>query len=251
MQELKQLAAFQQVLANYTMSEASLATLQATKLVLLVASTATGRNTLIREILKTGVYHYIVSDTTRGPRIDNGSLEQHGEVYWFRTEGDMLADLRAGKFLEAALIHGLQVSGISIRELKRSQKQSKIAITDIEIAGVATIMKAEPDTKAIFILRPSVKEWQERLHKRGAMDEQVYLHRMASAVKEFQAALDQPYYCFVINSDLQEAAERIHNIVTTDTEDAAYQKKASQVAEQLLKQTKALVNELQTGHKIS
>ena len=244
MKELKQRKAFEEVLAHYRMSDTSRATLQATKLVLLAASTAAGRNTLIHEILKTGEYYYIVSDTTREPRINNGQLEKNGLVYWFRSEDDMLADLRAGKFLEAAIIHGLQVSGISIREVEQAKNEGKIAITDIEIVGVETIMEAKPDARAIFILPPSFEAWQQRIQARGTMHSQVYKHRMESAVKEFAAALEHDYYCFVINNDLHEAAERIHQIATANQLDQAYQLKARQLTEQLLARTKALIIEL-------
>jgi len=83
--------------------------LQQTKFVPLVAITSSGRNTLIRELLKTGEYHFIVSDTTRKPRTNDGVMEQSGVEYWFRDEDEVLQDVKDGKFLEAAVIHSQQV----------------------------------------------------------------------------------------------------------------------------------------------
>src|SRR5690606_21781404 len=106
-----------------------------TQLMILVGPTSTGRNTLINELLKTGHYYFLVSDTTRPPRQNNGVWEQNGREYYFRTEDDMLKDIQAGLFVEAEIIHNQQVSGTSIREIKKARDQGKIALADVEILG--------------------------------------------------------------------------------------------------------------------
>src|SRR4051812_45219052 len=112
MNELKHKDDFEKVLAGCQLSDGAKQTLAQTKLLLLVGPSSSGRNTIINELVAEGGYHYIVSDTTRQPRVNNGVLEQDGREYWFRTEEDILADLQAGNFLEAAIIHDQQVSGI-------------------------------------------------------------------------------------------------------------------------------------------
>src|SRR5947209_4084329 len=123
MNELVHKAEFHTLLADYKLSKASLLTLSQTKLVLLVAPTSSGRNTIIRELLKTGDYYFIVSDTTRKPRVNDGIPERDGVEYWFRSEEEVLEDIKQGKYLEAAVIHEQQVSGISIRELQKANEQ--------------------------------------------------------------------------------------------------------------------------------
>src|SRR4051794_32440597 len=100
MNKLEYLREFQAVLAKYQMSDVSKQTLAQTRLALLVAPTSAGRNTIIRELIKTGKFEFIVSDTTRQPRINDNILEQDGVNYWLRTEEQVLRDLKAGKFLE-------------------------------------------------------------------------------------------------------------------------------------------------------
>jgi guanylate kinase len=155
MDELAKLDEFNAVLSNYTVSKDAVATLKQTKLVLLTAATASGRNTIINELLRTGEYHYIVSDTTRSPRVNDGVLEQDGHEYWFRSEEEVLQDLKAGDFLEAEIVHGKQIYGISIRELKAANASNKIAITDTDIGGTRNILKLKSDTIAILVLPPS------------------------------------------------------------------------------------------------
>src|SRR5664279_1435267 len=110
MNQLKRIDEFRTILDGYQLSPTAAQTLAQTKLVLLVAPTASGRNTIIHELLKTDQYHFVVSDTTRQPRINNGELEQNGREYWFRSEEEVLDELKRGEFLEAAIIHNQQVS---------------------------------------------------------------------------------------------------------------------------------------------
>ena len=213
MNRLLHLEQFEEVLKNYDTSEAGKKLLDDVNLVLLVAPTSSGRNTIIRELSKTGNYHYIVSDTTRRPRTNDSVPEQNGVEYWFRSEDEVLADLESGKFLEAAIIHKQQVSGISLRELETANKQQQIAVTDIEIAGVKNIMRAKPDTVAIFVVPPSFAEWQRRIKGRGHMSKIEYKRRLQSAMEEFRHAMDQPYYHFVVNDNLADAVAEIDRLV--------------------------------------
>ena len=241
MNRLDNLDEFKKILADYHISNTSKKILKNTKLVLLVAPSSIGRNTLIRELQKTGEYHFIVSDTTRKPRVNDGILEKDGREYWFRSEEEIVKELKAGLFLEAAIIHNQQVSGISIRELEQAQVEGKTAITDIEVVGVHNIMGAKPDAIALFVLPPSFEEWQRRIRNRGEMGPHEYHWRMESAAKELKAAVSEPYYKFVINDNLVEAVEHIHQIVQNGVIDADEQSTARLLAEQLYDKTTAVI----------
>lgn len=232
--ELKYLEQFNSALADYHLSEDGKKISERTKLVLLTAPTSVGRNTMIIEALKSGRFHFIISDTTRLPRINNGVPEQNGREYWFRDEQDMLDEIKKGDFLEAAVIHDQQVSGISLRELKKAADDNKIAITDVEVAGAENIYKLKPDTLFCFVLPPSFDEWLERLHKRGRLPDDEVKRRLTSAVKEFQAAIDQPYYKFIINDELERAVSQIEQFAETGIIDASNQEFAKDLAHKLL-----------------
>ncbi len=210
--KLNRLAEFQEILGDYHISNDSKAILNQTKLVFLISVTAGGRNTIISELLKNGDFHYIVSDTTRHKRINNGIMEQDGQEYWFRSENEILADLKAGKFLEAAIIHNQQVSGISIRELTKAHQKHKIAINEIEIVGMHNIVEACPGAIAIFVLPPSFEEWMKRLDGRGDMPKAEKKRRLQNAILEFDAALKHDYYKFVINNDFHNSVDKIIEI---------------------------------------
>jgi guanylate kinase len=243
MNSLQHMDEFKQVLANYQLSQESRTILTQTKLVLLLGPTSSGRNTIINELLKSGDYHFIVSDTTRAPRTNQGVIEQDGIDYWFRQEEDVLADLKDGKFLEAEVIHAQQVSGISMRELQKAVEAGKIAINDVDVSGVRNVIDLKPDTVAIMVLPPSFKEWQRRLTGRGEMSPADLRHRMDTAVRVFTES-SQSYYKFVINDTVDHAAQQIRQIVESQKVDEALQNVCKALAEQLLTDTKKYISTL-------
>lgn len=241
---LTRLAEFQDALKHYNVSESSRQILSKTKLVLLVAPSAGGRNTIISELMKLGDYYFVISDTTRQPRFNNGVLEENGKEYWFRSEFEMLQDVKGGKFLEAEIIHGQQVSGISVRELKKASDHNKIAITDVDIGGISNIIEAKPDTIAIAVLPPSFEEWQRRLSLRGTIEVSEYKRRMQTACKIFKQAAKHTKFAFVINDNLAHATEQINHIAKKGMTDAKKNDQARQLATKLLEDTQIAIRNL-------
>lgn len=232
---LKHYRDFKQVLVDYKLSDRARQALEGLRLVLMVAPTSTGRNTIISELLKTGDYYFIISDTTRPPQVRDGQLEENGVQYFFRSEEEVLADLRAGEFLEAAIIHEQQVSGISIRELEKAKNQDKIAITDIEVVGTDNLMQVKPDAVAIFLIPPSYDEWHRRIEARSQMSPAEVRNRLMGADKEFVAALKHDYYHFVIAGDLETTIKKVDQIAKGQT-NAAENKHGRELVKQLHQQ---------------
>jgi guanylate kinase len=231
---LTHLREFEKILDGYTPSSESLKTLQTLPLVLMVGPTAAGRNTLINLLTQTGRYHYIVSDTTRPPRLNNGILEQDGREYWFKTETEFLSGLQAGRYLEAAVIHRQQVSGISIAELERAAEADKIAIDEIEVVGAASIHAYKPNALFIFLLPPTFDIWMQRIRGRGDIDEDELRRRLESAQEEIAFGLSRDYYQFVVNYEIHEAAVAVDELANGRALDPQKQQIGRSHAEQLL-----------------
>ncbi len=229
---LSRVAEFNAALRGYRVSVPAQRILDETTFVLLVGPSSSGRNTIINKLLETGDYYFIISDTTRPPRSNNGKVEQNGVEYWFRSEEEFLDDLKEGKYLEAEVIHGQQVSGISIRELQKAHDNDKVAITDIEIGGVLNVVQAKPDTAVILILPPNFEEWKRRLRGRGHMSNDEYRRRMETALRIFQAPARNNFFNFVINDNLEDAVRQVHDIAT-GTVDAALQAKGAGLVQEL------------------
>lgn len=201
---------FENILLNYQISQEGLKLLSKLSLLLLGGPSAAGRNTIIEHLIKLGEYRLIVSDTTRKPRTNNGIPEVNGETYWFRSEQEVLDELKRGEFLEAEIIHDQQVSGISLRELRKALSQNKIAVTDIEIGGFNNIMSSKPDTVGLLILPPSFDEWLKRLRGRGNnMPESEILNRLRTGARIFSEAVSQSPATIVINDELERSVAEI------------------------------------------
>jgi guanylate kinase len=238
MNELKQIEEFRKVLTDYQPSSDAKDALESIKLVLLVGPTSSGRNSIINELLKSDHYHAVVSDTTRNPRQNNGIMEQNGREYWFRSEEDMLKDLSSGQFLEAAIIHNQQVSGISVRELKQATANQKIAINEIEVVGADNVHQANPHAIFIFVIPPSFDEWMARMSSRGQLPADETKRRLSSAVKEITMALDRDFYHFVVNDTFVQTAKKVDAIAKHNETDTASQDAAREVASILLNNIK-------------
>lgn len=232
-QHLKRLDEFRDILNHYRPSRENVEVLRSTPLVLLVGPTAAGRNTLINLLVETGRYHYIVSNTTRNPRENNGVMEQNGVEYWFKTEDEFLEGLKQGAYLEAAIIHEQQVSGISMAELRVASSQGKIALDEVEPIGAANVHGYKPDTLIIFLLPPTFDIWMQRLRDRGHMPEDEVRRRLKSAQTEIAAALTENYYQFVINNEIHEAAVAVDELANGRMPDEAKQQRGRNHAEQL------------------
>lgn len=232
--KLVRIAEFEQVLKSYQPNEDSLQTLRQTPLVFLVGPTASGRNTLIKLLIDTNRYHYIVSHTTRHPRKNNGVMEQNGREYWFVSEDEFLDGLKNGLYLEAAIVHGQQVSGISVAELDKARASGKIAVDEIEVAGAHKLKQYRPGMLFVFLLPPTFEIWMQRLRDRGQMDEDELMRRLASAREEITIALQEDFYQFVINKEIHEAAVAVDELANGRLPDTDKQRMGRDHAERLV-----------------
>jgi len=209
MNKLDHINEFKALLAHYQMSAEAQQVLASVRLVLLLAPSSGGRNTIIRELVKTGTFHFIVSDTTRKKRVNDGVLEQNGVEYWFRSEEDVLSDLKAGRYIEAEVIHGQQVSGMNVAELEKVQHEHRVAINEVDYGGIHYFVRHKPDTLPIMVLPPSFEEWMRRMKKRGTMTPEDFKHRLQTAEIIFELAEKRDYFKFIVNDDLEHAVQQV------------------------------------------
>lgn len=230
---LEHRAEFETLLGTYKPSPQTISILTQTPLVTLTAPTATGRNTIINKLLTTGRYHFLISDTTRPPRANNGVMEQNGREYFFRTEQDMLHDIQAGAFVEAEVIHAQQVSGTSARELERAHKEGKIAIADVDIEGGIHLSQLKANAVTICLLPPNFNEWIARIKGRETIEPLNLYRRLRQATKVITLALEHPQFVFVVNDKLDDAIRAVDTLAATGHHDKAHEQQARETAKQL------------------
>lgn len=205
-----------QKINNYNPSETAKALVRQTPILFLVGIAGAGKDTIKRQLLAQfpNDYHHIVSHTTRPPRENHGRLEQNGVDYHFIDLDTAERMLDAQAFIEAKLVHQTDIYGTSVEEIQAAHNEKRVAITDLEVKGVAEYEEISSDVKAVFILPPSYQVWLERLMGRynGQIDPQDLQKRMHTAYHEIAHVLSTEYYYLVVNDNLQDAVHRIQAI---------------------------------------
>lgn len=234
MEDSAQAAGLKQKLTQYKPSAATIELVQNTPILLLVGVSGAGKGSITKQLIKTGKYHEIVSHTTRLPRENNGVMEQNGREYYFIDMAEAEKMLDTGAYVEAKLYSG-NVYGTSAAEIQAAHDEGKIAITDIEVQGVAEYMAISKKVQPIFVLPPSFEVWQQRIAKRydGDINPDDLKRRLETAKAELKEALKRDYFRFVINDDIDlaaEAADAIAHGAPADKESNA----ARQLAQDLL-----------------
>lgn len=197
----------EQQIAVYQPSEAAMELVRSTPITLLVGISGAGKDTIKRKLLATGDYHDIVSHTTRAPRANNGAMETPDVDYHFIDAAEASRMVADHEFIEAKFVHGT-VYGTSVDELRRSHDEGKIAVTDIDVQGVAEYKSLAQNVIALFILPPNYSTWRQRLSARYESTEAFeaeWPKRRDSAIAELTHALEVPYYHFIVNDELDEA----------------------------------------------
>lgn len=200
-------------LADYKTPKKAIELIRNTRIVFLVGVTGAGKDTVIHELLKSGDYHGIVSHTTRAPRYNHGVLEQNGIEYHFVDFPTVEIMLDSGGFVEAKQF-GDNVYGTSVAEIQMAHDEGKIAITEIEVQGVAEYRAVSDNATPIFLLPPDFETWQSRIHKRygDTVDPAEVRKRLETAKLELQEALDKDYFEYVVNKDLSTTVRIVDEI---------------------------------------
>ncbi|PIZ61992.1 guanylate kinase [Candidatus Saccharibacteria bacterium CG_4_10_14_0_2_um_filter_52_9] len=221
-------------LANYKPTEGAAELIKQTPILLLVGPTGAGKDSLKQKLMETGKYHHIISHTTRPPRINHGVIEQDGKDYHFIDKGTAERILDKQALIEAKIYSG-NLYGTSLAEIQAAHDEGKIAMTDIEVQGVAEYKALDPNVMAVFLLPPSFQIWQERLQRRygDVVDAADSRLRMETALEELSELLSTDSYVAVINDDLDQAVAEVEAVTTSPDHKSPDEAAARAVAQQL------------------
>ena len=213
MVNLKYRKEFETALESYQPNAEARELLDRIPLAIMLGVSGAGRNTIINHLLALGKYYFIVSDTTRPPKFRDGAMEVDGVNYNFRSEEEILSDIKDGLFLEAEIIHNQQVSGINMSELIKAEKSGKIPINEVDIGGTESIRFVKPDTKFFFVVPPNFEEWMYRLKGREVMTDTELNNRLQTAVTVLDGGLGHNEFIFIINDSSHRSAMVIDEVL--------------------------------------
>lgn len=179
--------------------------------VVIAGPSGVGKGTLIAKLMEEfkNIFGFSVSHTTRDPRPG----EEDGVHYNFTTRDSMEGEIKEGKFIEFADVHG-NFYGTSKAAVDKVADAGKICILDIDVQGVRSVKAAEmnPTPIFIFIKPPSMDLLEQRLRGRGTETEEKVQKRLKGAKAELDYADDNGGANFdnvIVNDDLEKAYEAI------------------------------------------
>jgi guanylate kinase len=177
-------------------------------MLVLSSPSGAGKTTLSRMLLKAdrGV-ELSISVTTRRRR--RGEVD--GRDYHFIDRARFDAMVKAGDLLEWAEVFG-HCYGTPRRPVHAALRAGRDVLFDIDWQGTQQLReKARDDLVSVFILPPSAKELERRLHTRALDDEEVIRRRMAKASGELSHWPEYDYV--VVNRDVDEAFAEVRAIL--------------------------------------
>jgi guanylate kinase len=170
-----------------------------------------GKTTLSRLLLRADRnVELSVSVTTRPKR--RGEID--GRDYHFIEPGRFAAMVKSGDLLEWAEVFGHRYGTPRLPVLE-ALRAGRDVLFDIDWQGTQQLReKARDDLVSVFILPPSVKELERRLHRRAQDSNEIIGARMAKAAGEMS---HWPEYDYVIvNADKRLAFAEVRAIVAAE-----------------------------------
>ena len=168
-----------------------------------------GKGTICKELMKQyDNYAFSVSATTRDPRPG----EVDGVDYFFITQERFEEMIKSNELLEYAQ-YVSNFYGTPKKYVEEKLQEGKDVILEIECQGALHVKEIFPEAVLFFVMPPNVKEIYNRLKGRGTETEEVIMRRMRRGQEE--AEVIEKYDYLLINDDLQETVQRLHDTLNS------------------------------------
>jgi len=181
------------------------------RLFVLSGPSGVGKTTIVRALLRRiRRLEFSISCTTRPPRPG----ERDGQDYYFISEEEFAALVRAGEFLEWAEVYGHRY-GTPRWEIEKNLARGRSVLLDIDTQGARAVRRRGRELglpmRFIFILPPSKEELRRRIERRGSESREELERRLRAAWREVEAGSWFDY--LVINRDLEEATSLVERLI--------------------------------------
>lgn len=180
------------------------------KLIIFSAPSGSGKTTLVRHILKTypNQIEFSISATSRAKR----GVEVNGKDYYYLSVEEFKQKVANNEFLEWEEVYAGTHYGTLRSEVERIWAKNKAVIFDIDVEGGLNLKNQFGDKAlAVFVMPPSIKILEERLHSRSTDSKESIARRIAKAEKELKTA--ELFDVFILNENLEEACAKAEEIV--------------------------------------
>jgi guanylate kinase len=180
-------------------------------LIVLSSPSGAGKSTISRMLLEADPHITMsVSATTRPQR--PGEVE--GRDYHFVNDNEFQRMIQEGEFAEWAPVFDHHY-GSPQAPIKAALREGRDVIFDIDWQGTQQLHAAMgEDLVRVFILPPSMKELERRLHERGTDSDEVIASRMQRAAAEISHWAEYDYV--LINEDMGACLEEVRSILAAE-----------------------------------
>lgn len=181
------------------------------KAVIFSAPSGSGKTTIVRHLLEVFKEDlaFSVSATNRAIRGE----EIHGKDYYFFSDQEFKNNILKGSFLEWEEVYPGRYYGTLKEEVQRLWSLGKVVIFDIDVEGGLNLKKQfGKNALAVFVMPPSIRALEERLHHRHTDTLESINQRIAKAEQELKTA--EKFDCIIINEDLQKAFVEAEKLIS-------------------------------------
>lgn len=180
-------------------------------LVVVSGFSGSGKGTIMKSLMRKYGENYSlsVSATTRAPR--PGEVE--GVDYFYLSTEEFEDMIHNDQLIEYAR-YVTNYYGTPKAYVEEQLNAGRNVILEIEMQGAIKVKKKYPETILLFVTAPSAQEVKKRLIGRNTESIEVIDARMQRAYEESFGLDDYDY--LVINDDLEECVECVHNIIMSE-----------------------------------
>jgi guanylate kinase len=184
--------------------------MNANKLIIFSAPSGSGKTTIVRHLLKTfpNQIDFSISATSRPKR----GVEENGKDYFYLSVDEFKKRVLNNEFLEWEEVYAGTHYGTLKSEVQKIWDAGKAVIFDIDVEGGLNLKNQFKDQAlAVFVMPPSIKILEERLHLRQTDSAESIARRVAKAEKELKTA--ELFDVFIINEILEDACTKAEEVV--------------------------------------
>jgi guanylate kinase len=179
-------------------------------MLVLSSPSGAGKTTLSRKLLADPAVTLSISVTTRAQRPG----ETDGVDYHFIDRARFDAMVKNSELLEWAEVFG-QRYGTPRAPVEEALAAGRDVLFDIDWQGTQQVReKARHDLVSVFVLPPSARELERRLHTRAQDSDEVIRGRMAKAAGEISHWAEYDYV--IVNRDIETAFGEVRAILAAE-----------------------------------
>jgi guanylate kinase len=180
------------------------------KLIIFSAPSGSGKTTLVRHILKTlpNDIAFSISATSRPKR----GIEENGKDYHYLSVNEFKTKVANNEFLEWEEVYAGTHYGTLKKEVECIWASGRAVIFDIDVEGGLNLKNQfKHSALAVFVMPPSIKILEERLHSRSTDSKESIARRITKAEKELKTA--ELFDVFILNEHLETACDKAVEVV--------------------------------------